>query len=142
MTKLFPLILHTDNFIIEHDSFLGYSAVQSHWSRLTFQGSKHLWNMSLVQWDYMALYHRKMSSSSLLLWEPEISQFHHCSIYKPYFLVLAPPQTQAIHLDIHVSAFRYIHKQNLKWFLHCHEMFISKWTVETDFAYVGTETAI
>jgi hypothetical protein len=35
----------------------------------------HLWNISLLQWDYTVQYPRRLSSSYLLLWEPEISQW-------------------------------------------------------------------
>jgi hypothetical protein len=37
-------------------------------------GSKHLWNVSLLQRDYMDLSPRRLSSSYSPLWEPEISQ--------------------------------------------------------------------
>jgi hypothetical protein len=36
------------------------------------RGSTHLWN-GLLQWDYMAMYSRTLSSSYSLLWEPELS---------------------------------------------------------------------
>jgi hypothetical protein len=53
----------------EDDSHLGYSSVSSHWSRPTFQGayclhhhggSTHVWKVSLLQWDYMVLYARRL----------------------------------------------------------------------------------
>jgi hypothetical protein len=37
-------------------------------------GSKHLWNVGLVQLDYTALYTRRLSSSYWPPWEPELSQ--------------------------------------------------------------------
>jgi hypothetical protein len=36
-------------------------------------GSTHLWNISLLQWDYILLYPRRPSSSYLCPSEPEIS---------------------------------------------------------------------
>jgi hypothetical protein len=70
--------------VYEDDSLLGYSAVQSHRSRPTFQRcvlllslglwsgpdngcSIHSWNFGLLQQDYTALYPRKLSSSCCFL---------------------------------------------------------------------------
>jgi hypothetical protein len=56
----------------EDDRLLGYSAVSSRWSYRTFQRcvlpviigrSSHLWNVSLFQWDYTAVYPTRLSSS-------------------------------------------------------------------------------
>jgi hypothetical protein len=73
----------------EGDRFLGYSAMLSRWSRPTFQrcklpssgrhdkGTTYIWNVGLLQRDYMALYPIKLSSSTLVSssspWEPQIS---------------------------------------------------------------------
>jgi hypothetical protein len=36
-------------------------------------GSNHLWNVGIYQWDYTALYTRRLSSSYSPPWEPEMS---------------------------------------------------------------------
>jgi hypothetical protein len=36
-------------------------------------GNKHLWNVRILQRDYMALFLRRLSSLHLPLWEPETS---------------------------------------------------------------------
>jgi hypothetical protein len=41
-------------------------------------GSTHLWNVGLLQWDYTAVYPRRLQSSYSLVWEPEISQHRLC----------------------------------------------------------------
>jgi hypothetical protein len=60
----------------EDESLLGCSTMQS-WGRATFHpndgGSTHLWNVGLLR-DCTALYPRRLSSSCLPPWEPEILQ--------------------------------------------------------------------
>jgi hypothetical protein len=77
-----PLGARTSLIIINGDeSLLWCSAVQSHWSRRTFQrcpddgGSTHIWNVSLLKRDYTALYPKTLSYSYSPPWEPEMSHF-------------------------------------------------------------------
>jgi hypothetical protein len=79
--------VHKTDTLNEDDGLLGHGAMSSHWSRPTFRwwvlppsghnddgGSMHLLNVGLLQWDYTALYHRRLSSSYSPPWEPKLSQ--------------------------------------------------------------------
>jgi hypothetical protein len=44
------------------------------------EDSTYLWNVILLQWDYIALYPWRLSSSYFLLCEPEISQWKNCFV--------------------------------------------------------------
>jgi hypothetical protein len=79
----------------EDDCLLGCYAMQSGRSLLTFQrcllisthhpndgGSKHLWNVSKLLPYYKAQHPRRLSSSYLPPWEPEISStFRQCLLW-------------------------------------------------------------
>jgi hypothetical protein len=50
-------------------------------------GSTYLWNFGLL-WEYTALYPRRLYSSYLLLWQPEISQNNELNLQKYGFWIM------------------------------------------------------
>jgi hypothetical protein len=72
-------------------------------------GSKHLWNVGLLQRDYTALYPRRLSSSYSPPWEPEISHsFQDASRPKVYTFKLFqhPAHHNSLHLTKHIFQFQ------------------------------------
>jgi hypothetical protein len=71
------------------------------------RGSTHLWNVGVLQRDYTVLYPRKLVSSYLSAWEPDISYSYYLECCKFYFLtyiVMRLTEERFVYISFEVSS--------------------------------------